>query len=36
MVAIAEGHVVSVGQEVLLLAGEGRIREDYQFVAPAG
>jgi len=34
MVSIADGRVVSVGQELLLLAADGRIREDYQFIEP--
>ena len=34
MVAIADGRVISVGQGLLVLSGDGRIREDYQFVVP--
>ena len=30
----ADGKVISVGTEVLLLAADGRIREDYQFIEP--
>ena len=33
-VAIGDGRVVSVGTELLLLAGDGRIRADYQFIEP--
>ena len=35
MVSTGDGRVVSVGLEFLLLAGDGRIREDYQFIEPA-
>jgi len=34
MVAIGDGRVVAVGTEFLLLAGDGRMREDYQFIEP--
>jgi hypothetical protein len=35
MVSITDGHVESVGTELLLLAPDGRIREDYQFLEAA-
>ena len=35
MASRKEGRVVSVGVEFLLLAADGRIREDYQFIEPA-
>jgi hypothetical protein len=34
MAALSDGRVVSVGQE-LLLTGDERIREYYQFILPA-
>jgi hypothetical protein len=34
MVSIIDGRVVSVGQEFLLLDGNGKIREDFQFIEP--
>jgi hypothetical protein len=34
MAARGDGKVVSVGVEFLLLADDGRIREDYQFIEP--
>jgi hypothetical protein len=34
MVSAADGRVVSVGNELLVLAADGRIREDWQFVDP--
>ena len=34
MVSIANGQVVSIGQEFLLLDGNGKIREDFQFIEP--
>ena len=33
MVAIADGAVAGGGTDVLLLAADGRIRRDYQFIA---
>jgi hypothetical protein len=35
MVDAADGKVRSLGLEFLLLAADGRIREDYQFIEPA-
>lgn len=35
MVSVNDGRVVFVGLEFLLLAGDGRIHEDYQFIQPA-
>src|SRR5262249_7536908 len=35
MAARTDGRVVSVGTEFLLLASDGRIREDYQFIEPS-
>lgn len=35
-VTTGSGQVVSVGQELMLLAGDARIREDYQFIVPEG
>lgn len=32
MVSTSEGRVISVGNELLVLDGDGRIREDWQFV----
>ena len=34
MISGADGRVASVGTELLLLAPDGRIREDYQFLEP--
>jgi hypothetical protein len=34
MVSIGDGKVISVGAEFLLLAADGRIRDDYQFIEP--
>ncbi len=34
MTAIADGRVLSVGTEYLLLGRDGRIPEDYQFIKP--
>jgi len=36
MVDGGDGRLRSVGTEILLLAGDGRIREDYQFIEPEG
>jgi len=35
MAARTDGRVVSVGTEFLLLAPDGRLREDYQFMEPS-
>jgi hypothetical protein len=35
MVNAGDGKLRSVGHEFLLLAADGRIREDYQFIEPA-
>ena len=35
MVSTTDGKVISVGLEFLALSGDGRIREDYQFIEPS-
>jgi len=35
MAARTDGRVVSVGTEFLLLAPDGRLGEDYQFMEPS-